>query len=207
MPTAYTRSARNNPCPACGRTKDADCSWTSEVILCHQGSKQTGISNLRLGDTITIKGREWALVGLNKGYSGRAAVLKPHSGKGGAHGISPSQLSAIEDMKAKEALEHRMRDMKIIAFEILEMPPYEQLLDYQIKAYRDKAEYAFEAAKAIEAQLARLAKHEHYCAMLLEEHKPVRRDLYYQLKDLNRYCDNPGKYWEQFILNKPPVKI
>lgn len=31
----------------------------------------------------------------------------------------------------------------------------------------------------------------------------TNRDLKYQLKDLDRYCLNPAKYWQQFILGHP----
>ena len=41
-------SGRNNPCPVCGRVKDADCRWNDTTILCHTGT------DLTPGDTITI---------------------------------------------------------------------------------------------------------------------------------------------------------
>ena len=65
-------SSRNQPCPVCGRTKDADCRWSDEVILCHSGT------DLTPGDTININGAQWALIRNNGGFSGQAAVFKPH---------------------------------------------------------------------------------------------------------------------------------
>ena len=40
-------SGRNNACPVCGRTKDADCRWNDTTILCHTGT------DLKPGDTLT----------------------------------------------------------------------------------------------------------------------------------------------------------
>ena len=65
-------SGRNNPCPVCSRVKDADCRWSDEVILCHTGT------DLNPGNTITINGVEWAFIHHNGGFSGSAAVFKPH---------------------------------------------------------------------------------------------------------------------------------
>jgi hypothetical protein len=31
----YQHSGQGNPCPICGRTKDGDCRWNDEVVLCH----------------------------------------------------------------------------------------------------------------------------------------------------------------------------
>ena len=65
-------SGRNQPCPVCQRTKDSDCRWNDETILCHTGT------DLKSGDTITIGGQEWAFIHHNGGHSNRAAVFKPH---------------------------------------------------------------------------------------------------------------------------------
>ena len=65
-------SGRNNPCPICGRTKDADCRWSDDVILCHTGT------DMRPGDTLTIAGQPWAFIRHDGGFSGSAAVFKPH---------------------------------------------------------------------------------------------------------------------------------
>ncbi len=65
-------SGRNQPCPACQRTKDSDCRWNDETILCHTGT------DFKSGDTITIDGAVWAFIHHNGGFSGSAAVFKPH---------------------------------------------------------------------------------------------------------------------------------
>ena len=65
-------SGRNNPCPHCQRVKDADCRWNDEVILCHTGT------DLKPSDVITINGAQWAFIHHRGGFSGSAAVFKPH---------------------------------------------------------------------------------------------------------------------------------
>ena len=65
-------SGRNNPCPVCNRTKDTDCRWNDDVILCHSGT------DLTPGSTVNINGAEWAFIHHKGGFSGVAAVFKPH---------------------------------------------------------------------------------------------------------------------------------
>ena len=65
-------SSKRTPCPVCSRTKDGDCRFTSDLILCHSGT------DLRPSDTLTIDGQQWYLSRLNAGYDGAAAVFKPH---------------------------------------------------------------------------------------------------------------------------------
>ena len=71
-------SKRNSPCPICGRTKDGDCRFCEDLILCHQGSSHSSPANLRIGDVVIRQGREWALVKTNAGFDGAAFVFKPH---------------------------------------------------------------------------------------------------------------------------------
>jgi hypothetical protein len=92
MPERYQRSGPRNPCPACGRVKDADCAWNDDSILCHQGSEPRPTDKLRPGQTIEINGQLWALIRSNAGYSGCADLLKPHSDR------KPVLLSKIEQV-------------------------------------------------------------------------------------------------------------
>ena len=78
MGNSLTASRANNPCPVCGRTKDTDCRWSDDVIMCHQGTSFAPPAHLNIGDTITINDRVWALVSRNGGFDGSAAVFKPH---------------------------------------------------------------------------------------------------------------------------------
>lgn len=154
---------------------------------------------MRIGDVIQIEGRNWALVKINGGFSGMAAIFKPDRGKS-TSGLKVSQIKAIQTITDQEKLEHELRDFKIAASVVLDIPPFEQLLDTQIKTYRDNARDIFETAKKIESKLSRLANYDNYLKQVLIEFRAVRRDIQYQLKDLDLYCKNPGQYWEAFIL-------
>ena len=68
----FTQSGRRNACPICGRTKDDDCRWNDEVILCHTGT------DLKPGATVTVGDKEWAFIHHKGGFSGMAAVFHPH---------------------------------------------------------------------------------------------------------------------------------
>lgn len=71
-------SSKRNPCPSCGRTKDGDCRFNDELILCHQGSSHAPPLGLRVGGVVSIGGRPWALVNQSGGFDGAAAVFVPH---------------------------------------------------------------------------------------------------------------------------------
>ena len=62
----------------CHRSKDGDCRFCDDLILCHQGSTHGPPANLRIGDVVIRQGREWALVKTNAGFDGAAFVFKPH---------------------------------------------------------------------------------------------------------------------------------
>ena len=72
-------SSRKSPCPVCGRTKDPDCRWKDDVILCHHGTTHQPPPDLQRGDVISIGGKPWALIRRDGGFDGAAAVFKPHS--------------------------------------------------------------------------------------------------------------------------------
>jgi len=88
-------SGRNHSCPVCSRVKDADCRWSDEIILCHTGT------DLRPGSTIAIDGRQWALIRHNGGFSGQAAVFRPHRAD---RSISTGNTSLDLDRKARRAV-------------------------------------------------------------------------------------------------------
>ena len=97
-------SGRNNPCPVCGRTKDTDCRWNDATILCHTGT------DLRPGDTLTIAGQKWAFIHHKGGFSGIAAVFKPHRDRNREEWKwdlrrptpnSPEQLLAIQQKRSQ----------------------------------------------------------------------------------------------------------
>ena len=89
-------SGRNNPCPACGRTKDADCRWNDTTILCHTGT------DMRSGDTLTIAGTKWAFIHHKGGFSGVAAVFKPHRERSrGENLLTPNSPKELLSRQAK----------------------------------------------------------------------------------------------------------
>lgn len=95
------RSSKKNPCPACGRVHDADCAWSDDVIFCHSGS------DLSIGQTIDVDGQPWALVKLNAGFSGNAAVFKPHEENRrypDKSGASPEQILTRQAKRSISAL-------------------------------------------------------------------------------------------------------
>ena len=72
------RSSRQQPCPCCGRNVNGNCRWSDDLILCYQGDRFAPPSDLQIGDTITIDGESWALLRRDGGFSGMAAVFRPH---------------------------------------------------------------------------------------------------------------------------------
>lgn len=89
-------SGPKHPCPACGRTKDADCRFTSDLILCHTGT------DLKPGECITIDSAPWAFIRHNGGFSGQAAVFRPHRDNNRAPGHGSSRPDA--QAKARQAI-------------------------------------------------------------------------------------------------------
>ena len=92
------RSSKKMPCPFCGRSKDADCAWTDDVAFCHSGS------DLRIGQTVDIDGQPWILVKLNGGFSGAAAVFKPHQENERYPGNAGANRLQILDTQARRAV-------------------------------------------------------------------------------------------------------
>jgi len=70
----FTYSSRRNPCPVCGRTKDADCRWDA-AGLCH--CRTYAKIRLRRGEVIQgSDGQQWAYLGDSD--RGRWAMFRPH---------------------------------------------------------------------------------------------------------------------------------
>ena len=89
-------SGHNQPCPVCSRVKDADCRFNDEVVLCHTGT------DLRPGDTITISGAQWAFIHHNGGFSGSAAVFKPHREKELTRGQRLHTPSSAQELLSRQ---------------------------------------------------------------------------------------------------------
>ena len=104
------RSSRKQPCPFCGRTHDSDCAWTEDVAFCHSGS------DLSIGQTIDIDGQPWALVKLNAGFSGNAAVFKPHTERNGFSG-NPVNRQQILSRQASRSVSAALIEQFFAAFD------------------------------------------------------------------------------------------
>ena len=78
-------SSKKSPCPCCGRTKDPDCRFSDDLILCHCGSTSGPPQHLRIRDVIQIHGRPWQLMKINAGYDGAAHCFKPHQARERTH--------------------------------------------------------------------------------------------------------------------------
>ena len=89
-------SGRNHPCPVCSRVKDADCRFNDGVILCHSGT------DLTPGDTITINGAQWAFIHHKGGFSGSAAVFKPHREKELTRGQRLHTPSSAQELLSRQ---------------------------------------------------------------------------------------------------------
>ena len=89
-------SGRNHPCPVCSRVKDADCRWNDTTILCHTGT------DLRSGDTLTINGTQWAFIHHNGGFSGSAAVFKPHREKEPSRGQRLQTPNTAQELLSRQ---------------------------------------------------------------------------------------------------------
>lgn len=74
----WTGSSRRHPCPVCGRNTDGKCRRSAELLSCWHGSRFQPPAGLRLGDVLTIKGRDWAVVALAGGFGGNSLILAPH---------------------------------------------------------------------------------------------------------------------------------
>ena len=89
-------SGHNQPCPVCSRVKDADCRFNDDVVLCHTGT------DLRPGDTITISGAQWAFIHHNGGFSGSAAVFKPHREKEPSRGQRLQTPNTAQELLSRQ---------------------------------------------------------------------------------------------------------
>ena len=197
MKQKMERSGPNNPCPHCNRTKDSDCRWNKNVILCHSGS------TLKPGEIITLDGRDWYLSRQNGGYDGSAAVFKPHKAKTNEPIIFRRQREAAQVIENLDSASTELDRFVALAIRALAIPPFEQMLDFEISAAQVICNEAFELGKQLITKLAKAKKHDPSMAVDLERVLETHRDLRYQLSDLNRYCANPGLYWEQMLINAP----
>ena len=111
MVNSLIASRKNNPCPVCGRTKDTDCRWSDDVMLCHQGTSFGPPAELQVGDTIVINDKVWALVSRKGGFDGSAAVFRPHRPGQSVHSPHVGYRPAAPDLsqQRKESIEETIK--------------------------------------------------------------------------------------------------
>jgi hypothetical protein len=78
MTKPWVASGKHCPCPFCGRNVDGKCRRQAELISCWHGDRFHPPAGLRLGDVLTIEGRDWVVVNLSGGFSGNSVMLAPH---------------------------------------------------------------------------------------------------------------------------------
>lgn len=97
-----TNSGRSHGCPICGRTKDGDCRFSSDMAFCHHGSSLAPPTGLNPADVITGQdGNRWAYVSTASGASGTSSTFvrdRPIDGDS-----KPSQVkqTTIEQVQAR----------------------------------------------------------------------------------------------------------
>jgi CRISPR-associated protein Cmr3 len=82
----WQQSGAKNPCPICGRTKDADCRirQDGQMVFCHRGKSLGPPERLKVGDTLTDSlDRLWAYTGDSRDDSRDGAVFVIHQDKPG----------------------------------------------------------------------------------------------------------------------------
>ena len=195
-------SGRNNACPVCGRTKDADCRWNDTTILCHTGT------DLKPGDTLTIAGTKWAFIHHKGGFSGMAAVFKPHRERNREEWKrdlrrptpnSPKQLLAIQQKRSQWS---DVLDQFFAAFDAAwEVPDFHSCTPDQLKD-------AFAAIDDAQTKAAALAPH---LQTIWDEHPDLKQlhrlRVEDNLKAIAYMADDVRRFKEQDLGTPRPVAV
>ena len=201
-------SGRNNACPCCGRNTTSHCRWNDDTILCFHGTSFAPPSDLRIGGTITIDGKLWALIRRDGGFSGNAAVFKPHRERNREEWKrdlrrptpnSPAQLLAIQQKRTQWS---DILDQFFSAFNAAwEVPDFYSCTPDQLKD-------AFAAIDAAQAKAAALAPH---LQTIWREHPDLKQlhrlRVEHNLKSIAYMADDVRRFKEQDIGNPRPVAV
>lgn len=182
------QSAPNNPCPVCGRTKDGDCRWNDSVILCHQGSSNGPPQHLRPGDVLSVNGADWALIRRNAGYSGQAALFRPHRAKDHQPAPTPAATApqhqeareTVATAAIKQFLDHYRRCWNIPDFHSL---PHDHLQEAFRLIYQTEAEGLALARTLQQVWREQPAVRDHYRHRFEHAIKSIR----YQRSDVDHF--------------------
>tara|TARA_R100001443_G_scaffold47372_1_gene60024 strand:- start:3388 stop:3987 length:600 start_codon:yes stop_codon:yes gene_type:complete len=186
-------SKRNNPCPVCSRVKDSDCRWNDEVILCHRGSTNSPPENLRVGNTLEIEGRTWALVATCGGFDGQAYVFKHHQEK-----VNPHRENAWPDHK-KELFERSIQAHKAkkraeqffhLAQKAVDVLEFVSATPEELKESFSLIYQAKEDGEQIQKELKSLVFDNKELAPILELVIKANKEINYQYIDANHFRKN-----------------
>ena len=186
-------SKRNNPCPVCGRNKDSDCRWDSDVIFCHNGTNFFPPEHLKIGVTITIDGQVWALVKTNSGHTGLCHVFKPHRELNKKYRVYSPQ----ERKQEKERQEYLFRE-GVAALEqylklanaALEVFSYEYCNLEQIKESKALINKAFDEGKELRKILVGIKRFNKNIEEFIELFDEKYRRIKYQKNVSDQFCWN-----------------
>ena len=152
-------SSPARPCPCCGRTRDSDCRWNDNTILCHQGQSHGLPSHLKRGDTIDIDGKQWAVIRFDGGFAGCAMVLKPHRGRARSRAYrrlleaTPPPMGRVGQLAAEE-LEQAIAEVD----RALAIPPFEFLRPDEMRRDFALVLETYESVSAFRKTVGKLAR-------------------------------------------------
>ena len=183
-------SKRNNPCPVCSRTKDADCRWNDDVILCHQGTSHGPPTHLKPGNTLDLDGHKWALVSIGGGFDGAAHVFRPHQER--KQKIINSdwrdKKQELFDLSVKVTCGRIATDQFFaIAKKALDVLEFESA---PLDELKESIALIYEAERqglATQRELQSLIREDKDLKPLLEEVNSTLKEITYQRKDTDRF--------------------
>ena len=181
-------SSKRNPCPICGRTKDGDCRWTHDLILCHRGSSHGPPKHLSVGDVIQVQSKPWALVRSDGGFDMAAAVFRPHRPRRHSH------QKRLSNGRGANLLKARVRCAKRIAQQFLDLAQEANAVgEFELLSYPDlQAAFGLiyqadeQGAKVVQALMA-LRRSASDINPDLERVKAAQRKVRYQRLDVDRF--------------------
>ena len=181
-------SGRKTPCPSCGRTKDGDCRFNNEVILCHSGASGGSNPALRIGEVVNIEGRSWALVKTGAGHSDSSHVFKPHQPKG-QKPPRATQTGRQQEQKAKAEVAsiaiERFFDEFDLAWNVMD---FHSLSPEELKEGINAIETAHQTGQELSGLIQSIwSEHSDLRSLHRDRFNACIRNLGYQVEDLRHF--------------------
>ena len=183
-------SRRNSPCPICSRTKDTDCRWNDDVILCHQGTTHGPPTHLKPGNTLDLDGQKWALVSMTGGFDGAAHVFRPHQERRNRAPTFARQGNKQElfDLSVKSACARSdADDFLVIAQDALDVLDFESAPPDELKESFALIYKAERQGLAVHEELQSLLRDDKELRPVFELVNSTLKDLLYQRKDADSF--------------------